>query len=379
MIVKSAFALFAVFCFGMMAVFPASALFPSTNPNLAVRFVDPGLPADLIDPQHVVFDQYHNWNGTNFTTDVYLENLDIGWALTNANFTLSYNGNGVEITKIVSTTLDSAWTGTIDTTTPDTINVNASTSASLSGDVLVLEITFNIQGQGTTPVPLPYGYKDFSDMIFSNVSLSGDLGSIPVNMLKNGVVTVYAEIVSPEYMLEITAITLDTSKTVIGQGFGVTVNVTAKNMGALESKNYTFLITVYANTTPVGSRNITTHEWQANSTTITWNTTGFKGNYRISAYPSLPEGAFGMTMGLTDGWMTVSIVGDISGPTPSVPDGKVDIRDIAAIGKCYGTYYWDPGYNINYDLTGFQYGVPDRKIDIKDLALVAKNYGQTDP
>jgi len=374
--VASAITLLAVFCFGAIVVSPTSALLPSTNPDLAVRLVDPGIiGADLIDPQHLTFDQYHHWNGTNFEANVYIENLDSGWALTNASFTLSYNAS---LTSLVSATLNTSWAGPgnlVDTSTPGIINVVANNPTNPSGNVLVLNITFNIQGQSFWP-PQPYGYFDTSHLDFSNISLNGDSGLIPVDLVKHGVVVVYAGHVHPAYDLWVTSIALDTSKTVIGQGFSLTINVTGENHG---SQNSTFIVTAYANTTPIGSKNLTVQNWQANSTSITWNTTGFKGKYQISASPSPPEGEYGYIHNLTDGWITVAIVGDITGPTTGVPDGKVDIRDLAAIAKIYGVYWWDPSYNINYDLTGFQLGVPDRKIDIKDLALVAKNYGKTDP
>lgn len=379
--VKSAIILSLAFCLVTIAVSPTFALLPSTNPNLAVRFVDPGLPGTTLIYQYLTFDQYYVWNGTNFVANVYLENLDAGWALTNANFTLSYNA---ALTNIIGTALDSPWTGAVDTTTPGTINVNASTSASLSGDVLVLEVTFNIQGQGTQP-PLPVGSFDSSYVGLSNVSLSGDFGPIATNLLKNGIVKVYAVHVHPAYDLLINGVTQFTPsvygspvKSVIGQGFTLIINVTGQNWG---TENTTFTVTAYANTTSIGSGSISVLGWMGNSSSayITWNTTGFKGSYRMSASPTLPEGTTGYITGLDDGWITVAMIGDITGPTTGIPDGKVDIRDLAAIARIYGANWWNPNYNINLDLTGTTLGVPDGKIDIKDLAMAAKNYGKVDP
>lgn len=83
-----------------------------------------------------------------------------------------------------------------------------------------------------------------------------------------------------------------------------------------------------------------------------------------------------------DGTVKVAMVGDVAGvgvfPNTS-PDGKVDIKDIAAIAKCYGAIYPSPQYVAKYDITGTTFEVPDGKIDIKDLATAAKNYGKTDP
>ena len=77
----------------------------------------------------------------------------------------------------------------------------------------------------------------------------------------------------------------------------------------------------------------------------------------------------------TGGCVIVSIVGDITGPN-GWPDGKVDVRDISYVAKCFGTRpsstLWDP----NADITGPTPGVPDGKIDIKDISLIAKNFGK---
>jgi len=64
-----------------------------------------------------------------------------------------------------------------------------------------------------------------------------------------------------------------------------------------------------------------------------------------------------------------ALVGDITGPN-GVPDGKIDVRDIALIGSCLGSH---PGHNrwdLRCDING------DQKINILDIALVARNYGQ---
>jgi hypothetical protein len=146
----SAITLLALSCLVTIAVFPAHALLPETNPDLVVRLVDPGLPpleAELVNPQDLVFKQYNIWNGTTYNATVHIEDLDAGWALTNANFTLSYDA---ALTNLVSTAFDPAWAGTADNTSPGMIQFDASTSASLSGDVLVLS---HLQHNGTAHLP----------------------------------------------------------------------------------------------------------------------------------------------------------------------------------------------------------------------------------
>jgi len=64
-----------------------------------------------------------------------------------------------------------------------------------------------------------------------------------------------------------------------------------------------------------------------------------------------------------------ALVGDITGPN-GIPDGKVDVRDVALVASCLGSYAghnrWDPKADTN----------GDHKINIVDVALVLRNYGQ---
>jgi hypothetical protein len=71
------------------------------------------------------------------------------------------------------------------------------------------------------------------------------------------------------------------------------------------------------------------------------------------------------------------LIGDITGPN-GVPDGKVDIRDVALVVACFGSLAgpppsprWDP----RADITGPTYLVPDGKVDIRDVALVVACFG----
>lgn len=68
----------------------------------------------------------------------------------------------------------------------------------------------------------------------------------------------------------------------------------------------------------------------------------------------------------SDGYFHSTLTGDITGPT-GTPDGKVDIRDVAAVAQLFGQpiELGDPR-----DL------YPDGKIDIRDIARVAINFGQ---
>jgi len=60
----------------------------------------------------------------------------------------------------------------------------------------------------------------------------------------------------------------------------------------------------------------------------------------------------------------------------SVPDGKVDIRDVAMAARAYGKQAYEWGYTYNADVAGSEDGA-DYKIDIRDIAFVTKAYGST--
>ena len=64
-----------------------------------------------------------------------------------------------------------------------------------------------------------------------------------------------------------------------------------------------------------------------------------------------------------------TLVGDITG-SQGVPDGKVDIMDLALVSGCYGTRIGDPTWDPRADVNG------DGKVEIIDVAMVSGNYGQ---
>ncbi|MGD0495334.1 MAG: PQQ-binding-like beta-propeller repeat protein [Candidatus Bathyarchaeia archaeon] len=110
------------------------------------------------------------------------------------------------------------------------------------------------------------------------------------------------------------------SKTVVYQGYSVTINVTVANQG---SYTETFNVTTYANATIIGSENVTLPAGSSTTVTFTWDTTGFAyGNYTLSAYawPVLGEISIADN-NFIGGTVKVTILGDING------DGTVDIYD----------------------------------------------------
>ena len=164
--------------------------------------------------------------------------------------------------------------------------------------------------------------------------------------------------------IAITNVTL--IKTVVGQGYRMNVNVTVVNQGDYTE---TFNVTLYANTTTIETREITLTNLNSTTITYTWNTTDYaKGNYTISAYAwPVPGETETGDNSLVDGWILVTMPGDVNG------DGLVDIFDCVTIALAYSSTPNDPNWSPNADITN------DNLVDIFDLVIVALHFGETNP
>jgi len=170
-----------------------------------------------------------------------------------------------------------------------------------------------------------------------------------------------------------------TAKIVIGQGYTSSIDLKILNYGMYDE---TFTLILYANKSIIAMQTITLTRRNSTIVTFVWDTSGFaKGKYTISAcaWP-VPGETDTADNNFTGGWVRVSMVGDLTGGTPSpwgfVPDGKVDGKDIAIVALCFGSapgcsppYIWNPNSDVNNDA----------KVDGKDIATVALHFGQADP
>jgi len=161
-------------------------------------------------------------------------------------------------------------------------------------------------------------------------------------------------------------------KDVVGRGYSIDIDVTVTNEGNCTE---TFNTAVYANTTSVASEIVTLPGNSSTTVSFVWNTAGFaKGNYTISAYAEPhPDEADLTDNNMTDGWVIVAMVGDITGLTPGIPDGIVDVFDLVYLATSYGSTEGELGYKPNADINN------DGIIDIFDLVALAIHYGETDP
>jgi hypothetical protein len=139
--------------------------------------------------------------------------------------------------------------------------------------------------------------------------------------------------------------------------------VTIQNSGDYTE---TFNLTIRANATDVGIKELTLASGDFIPVIIVWNTTGFSyGKYTISAYAWPVENETNTVDNTkTDGIVTVTIIGDIKG------DGNVDIYDAILLANAYNTKPGYPNWNPNADINC------DNVVDIYDAILLANHYGQ---
>jgi len=162
---------------------------------------------------------------------------------------------------------------------------------------------------------------------------------------------------------DIAVTNMELSKTVVGQGYNLQINVTIQNQG---DYNGIFNITACANTTVIYT--LTNVELASTVIiTFTWNTTGFaKGNYLIRADACQVPGEIDTTDNTRVQGVIVSMFGDVNG------DFADDIFDVVIVAKAFGSISGDENWSANADLND------DSFIDIYDVVLVASNFGETD-
>jgi len=154
------------------------------------------------------------------------------------------------------------------------------------------------------------------------------------------------------------------SKTIVGQGYSLPASVKIVNYGEqLESFN----LAIKANSTTIQTMPVTLTGRNSTAVSLLCPTSGLaKGSYSVSAYATpVPSETDTLDNTRSGGYVFVSIAGDVNA------DKKVDLKDVFAVGKAYGSRLGDPRYDPNLDINS------DRIIDLKDYFIVCKNYGQS--
>jgi len=163
---------------------------------------------------------------------------------------------------------------------------------------------------------------------------------------------------------DLAVLSVNVSKTVVGEGYNVTVKVVVENQGdSFETLN----ITIYATSTLIMMENITLDRRESATLNFTWDTSDWeKGNYTVNAFVNPVEEELDTGDNLfSDGLVLITIAGDVDG------DKDIDIYDIVSIATTYGIVAPDPMYQSNNDIDG------DGDIDIYDVVAAAGNYGKS--
>jgi len=162
---------------------------------------------------------------------------------------------------------------------------------------------------------------------------------------------------------DIGILSIDSSKTVVGQGYNLTIKLKVLNYGIGEE---TFDLTVSANKTAIHAQTITLASRNSTTITFTWNTTGFAyGNYTISVVADpVPGETYTADNTFIYGEIAVTILGDING------DKFVNIKDAVSLNVAFGSQRGQPSYSPNADING------DGYINIKDAVSQGTHFGE---
>jgi hypothetical protein len=174
--------------------------------------------------------------------------------------------------------------------------------------------------------------------------------------------------------IAITGFSLD--RKVLFEGGNISISAMVANQGTLPISFVNLVL--YANSSVVATRTLFNLQ-NGTFTTLDFSVALPKGVYTMALVATPLPNEITEENNIGSGMVRVSRVGDLTGPTPGVPDGKCDIRDIAVVAKAFGSTPGTPGWNANCDVTGLTPFVPDGKVDIRDISLVAKHFGEAGP
>jgi len=223
---------------------------------------------------------------------------------------------------------------------------SSSPAPPFSGSGSVFEITFQAIAGGNCSLTV-FG-SELSDFDGNPISHSVINGSVNIRDFHD---------------VAVTGISL--AKNIVGQGQSCEINVTIANLGTLPGD---FNVTLFANGTTIDTDSISLGYDISGTMIFVWNTTGWsKGNYTISAYATpVPGETSTEDNSHTNGWIFVSIPGDVDG------DRDVDIFDAVKVTRIYGSELGDPQYTPNEDIDN------DGQITIFDVVILASHYGEED-
>ena len=222
--------------------------------------------------------------------------------------------------------------------------------------------SLNVTLPPSTSTTLTFTQKTDKYTLPANYTLSASANPVPGekdladNTYTDGIITVAARDVA------IHNITITPERGII-QGETVYISVETKNEGTISE---TFTVTLYADSTPINSLNVTLPPSTSTTLTFNWNTTNVTpANYTILAYAwPVPGEKNIIDNSLDHGSIQVRIPGDIDG------DFDVDKFDFGTFAIAFGSNVGEPRYNLYADIN------QDGKVDKFDFGKFAPNFGK---
>jgi len=173
-------------------------------------------------------------------------------------------------------------------------------------------------------------------------------------------------------LYDVALVNVSCSKTVVCKGFSMNIDITVENQGGFtEAFNVTVCadldIAIIGDEITIEIQNVTLASGNSTIITFIWDTTDIPyGNYTITAKVTpLPYETNTADNNKTDGWVVVTIPGDING------DKVVDSTDQGILGIAWGSIIGEPNYIPEADLNG------DGVVDSVDLGILGVNWGHS--
>jgi thermitase len=214
----------------------------------------------------------------------------------------------------------------------------------------VFYMTFRVIGLG------------ISSLEFVSTTLAAIHGDAILHTSSDGLVIVSV----PSEIRDVAIANVTSIPTAVYAGRTVNVTVLAVNMGNFLAE--TFNVTVYANTTIIGTRTVYDLPPSENVTLVfAWNTTGLAplSKFTIWAEASTVPGDINTENNrFTDGFVKIKMWADVNG------DDRIDILDVVLAAVAYGRRRGDSSYIADADLAE-----PIGRIDILDLVTITSRYG----
>ncbi|MCK4222821.1 hypothetical protein KAX01_00860, partial [Candidatus Bathyarchaeota archaeon] len=229
------------------------------------------------------------------------------------------------------------------------VYTSMSPASPFNGNGTVFHMTFRIIGEGT------------SELRLVSTKLANRQGQAIFHTSLNGLVIVG----TPPEGRDVSIVGMTHFPDFVYSGRVVNVTVVTANDGNVVE---TFNVTIYANSTNIGTQTVSNLPPRHNVTlTFTWNTTGLEPciNFSLSAEATRIPGEIDVVNNLfIGGVVRIKLRGDIDS------NDVVDIYDIVMAINAYGSCRGDPDWNPDADIAP-RYGI----VDIFDLVTIASVFG----